>query len=119
MTQAIFDIGDTVEMRVLGHAGFDVQGKDPVCTGASVLAMTAAQSILLMDDDGKLEDKPLVHVAGGNVRVKATPKAEFRCEAIHIMYVAEIGFLLLSNAYPEHVKLEIKTADAAEMESPT
>lgn len=120
MTRAYFRDGETVEMRVIGHAGFAEQGKDPVCAGASVLAMTAAQAIQLMAEDGKLEEPPLVHVSGGNVRFRATPKREFLCEARHIMYVAEIGFLLLSGAYPEHVELKVDTGEEPEeMESST
>jgi len=119
MTKAYFRDGETVEMRVIGHANFAEQGSDPVCAGASVLAMTAAQSIVCMGEDGKLEEEPLVHVAGGNVRFRATPKPEFLAEARHVLYVAEIGFLLLSEAYPDHVEFKVETADADEMESST
>jgi uncharacterized protein YsxB (DUF464 family) len=106
MTNAIFrEIPgtDAIEMRVQGHTGFAEQGKDPVCAGASVLAFTAAQCIQVMGN--KLQKAPNITIAGGNVRVVAKPRPEYRAEAMHIFYVAEVGFEILSESYPGHITL--------------
>lgn len=104
MTTAYFyDHGNALEMRVQGHTGFAEMGKDPVCAGASVLAMTAAQCIAAMGD--RLKKKPKIHISGGNVRVVAKPKPAYYPEAKHVMYMAEVGFQLLSESYPDHVRL--------------
>lgn len=106
MTRAVFreipKMG-AIEMRVQGHAGFAQMGKDPVCAGASVLAFTAAQCIQAMGD--RLEKKPHITIRGGNVRVVARPKKEHYAEAMHVFYVAEVGFQLLQESYPGHIEL--------------
>ena len=37
--------GENLIMDMKGHASFAEMGKDPVCAGASVLAMTVAQCV--------------------------------------------------------------------------
>lgn len=106
MTTAIFrEIPDAgaIEMRVQGHTGFAEHGSDPVCAGASVLAFTAAQCIMAMGN--KLCKEPTVTISGGNVRVVAKPRPEYYPEAMHIFYVAEVGFQILGESYPDHVTL--------------
>lgn len=116
MVKAWFDRKDgTLEMRVQGHAGFAEIGKDPVCAGASVLAMAAAQYIDGMDDQDCMEETPKIHVTGGNVRVTCRPKEEFYPQALTVMEVAQVGMLLLAGAYPEHAA--VKTFAAAEAEA--
>ena len=39
---------EAIEMRVNGHAEFEELGKDPVCAGASILALTVAQCVDMM-----------------------------------------------------------------------
>jgi len=106
MTKAMFrELQDSgaLEMRVIGHTGFAEMGRDPVCAGASVLAMTAAQCIEAMGN--KLQKAPNLTIRGGNVHVIAKPRPEYYAEAKHIFYVAETGFQLLSQAYPQNVEL--------------
>ena len=94
-----------LSMTVKGHAGFAELGKDPVCAGASVIAMTVAQCIQFMQEDGKLQKKPSIVIRNGRTTVTAKPKPEHWAEAFHIFYIAEIGMQLLSEAYPEHASL--------------
>lgn len=104
MVRAIFtEIEGGYEMRILGHADFAEAGKDPVCAGASILAFTAAQYVMLLDD--YLEEDPIIHVSGGNVRVVAKPKPEADAAVRQVFAMAQVGFLLLQEAYPESVKL--------------
>ncbi len=106
MTRAIFRRHkDAIEMRVQGHAGFAAAGKDPVCAGASVLAMTTAQCIEVMHTEGWLQKKPTVNVSGGNVRVVAKPKQEYAAAVWQAFWQAEVGFALLETAYPDSVQL--------------
>lgn len=101
-----------IELRVHGHAGFDELGKDPVCAGASTLAVTAAQCATTMHERGRLQKKPVVNVQGGNVRVVIKPKEERFQEALLIMGTLAVGFQLLAEAYPENVKYyQFDTAD--------
>lgn len=101
-----------IEMRVNGHADFRELGKDPVCAGASVLAVTAAQCAITMRESGRLQKKPVVNVKGGNVRVVVKPKPEHFLEALLIFGTVSTGFQLLAEAYPGNVKYyQFDTAD--------
>lgn len=92
-------------MDARGHAGFDVIGKDPVCAGASVLAMTIAQCVEDMEQDGKLQKKPNITIRNGRVKVVAKPQPEYFHEALHLFWVGQVGMQLLSETYPEYVTL--------------
>ena len=92
-----------LSMEVLGHAGFAQLGKDPVCAGASVLAMTLAQCAGTMEEAGRLGKKAHIVVRGGRVLVTVKPKPERWDEAAQMFRVGETGFRLLAEAYPENV----------------
>lgn len=97
------------EMRVQGHASFAEMGKDPVCAGASVLAMTIAECADALGRGGALEKAPTVTVvkAAGNVRVKAEATPEGAEMLRHLFLFAQVGFGLLSEAYPENVQVNM------------
>ena len=93
-------------MRVSGHAGAGPKGFDVVCAGASMYAFGIAQCIKNMAEEGKLEKEPFIQTeTPGRVVVSAIPKKEHFAEAVHTFYVAQVGFQLLSEAYPEHAAL--------------
>ena len=118
MIRAIFECNretGKLEMRVHGHANFAELGKDPVCAGASVLAMAAAQCIDLMEQAGSLQKEAVFKIDNGNVRVKCLPKPEHFDEALLIFHVAHVGMELLAAAYPEHA--EVKVIGAAKADS--
>ena len=92
-----------ISMAVNGHAGFAELGKDPVCAGASILAVTVATVIKGMEAENKLEKKANIISRGGRVVVTAKPKPEFFTEAFHAFYVGETGMQLLAASYPKHI----------------
>ena len=92
-------------MSIRGHASFADLGKDPVCAGASVLAMTVAQCVQLMYSQGKLQKKPHITIRGGRVDVTAKPKEEYEGECRHTFFVGEVGMTLLAESYPENVMI--------------
>jgi uncharacterized protein YsxB (DUF464 family) len=93
-------------MTVTGHAAFAELGKDPVCAGASVLAMTVAQCIQSMSETGQLQKKANIIIRNGRVTVTAKPKPESFSQALHTFYVGETGMELLAAAYPGHVAVK-------------
>lgn len=108
MTTAKFGIeagAGALVMDVRGHTGFAELGKDPVCAGASVLAMTVAQCVELMGEDGKLQKKPNIRIQDGRVTVVAKPQPEHFHEALHLFWVGQVGMQLLSESYPGNVEL--------------
>lgn len=93
-----------LSMRVSGHAGHGPKGFDVICAGASMLAYTAAQCLDLMAKEGKLEGEPVLNVSEGRLSVSVVPKPQYYNEALHVFWVAEVGYTLLAASYPEHVK---------------
>lgn len=93
-----------LSMRVSGHAGHGPKGFDVICAGASMLAYTAAQCLDLMAKEGKLEGEPVLNVSEGRLSVSVVPKNEYFREALHVFWVAEVGYQLLAASYPDHVK---------------
>ncbi len=106
MIKAKFEIsGDALILDMKGHASFAEMGKDPVCAGASILAMTVAQCVRNMCDEGKLLKAPTIRIKNGRVLVVCKPRAEHYTEALHLFYIGETGMHLLSASYPDHVSL--------------
>lgn len=108
MTTARFQLemeSGSLIMDVRGHAGFAELGKDPVCAGASVLAMTVAQCVYEMGRRGKLKKKPNVKIRNGRVTVVAKPEPEYFHEALHLFWIGQVGMQLLEESYPEHIQL--------------
>jgi uncharacterized protein YsxB (DUF464 family) len=108
MTTASFGIeagAGALVMDVKGHASFAELGEDPVCAGASVLAMTVAQCVKFMHEDGKLQKEPNIRVKNGRVRVVAKPQPEHFHEALHLFYIGQVGMSLLAETYPENLQL--------------
>ena len=101
---------DGLSLSVRGHAGFAEIGKDPVCAGASILAMTVAQCVISMHEAGKLQKKPHLIIRNGRVEVTAKPKPQYEAEARHIFYVGEVGMELLAQSYPDHVEIKRESA---------
>lgn len=95
-----------LSMEVRGHAGFAELGKDPVCAGASTLAMTAAQCVKSMETAGRLRKKAHIVIRGGRVLVTAKPREEALDEARLLFWTAETGLILLGEAYPGHIKVK-------------
>lgn len=94
-----------LSVDVKGHAAFAELGKDPVCAGASALAMTAAQCAKTMEEAGRLQKKAKIQLRNGRVLVTVKPKPERYDEAAHLFWVIRTGMGLLSEAYPENVRI--------------
>lgn len=95
-----------LSMELRGHAGFAELGKDPVCAGASVLAMTAAQCVRSMEQAGRLQKKAHILIRGGRVLITAKPKEESFDEARLLFWAVETGLRLLSEAYPGYIQVK-------------
>lgn len=97
--------GENLIMEMKGHASFAEMGKDPVCAGASILAMTVAQCVSYLSMEKKCKKKPTIQIRSGRVLVVCKPKPEHFGEALHIFYVGETGMHLLAESYPQYVSL--------------
>ena len=97
---------EAMTMEVIGHAGFAEMGKDPVCAGASMLAMTAAQCVKCMEEAGRLQKRAHIVIRNGRVLVTAKSKAEYMQETRHLFWVAETGMRLLAETYPGNIEIQ-------------
>lgn len=95
----------SITLRLSGHAGQAKKGEDTVCAAASMLAYTVAQSLQFMHEEGKLKNRPKLKLAPGDSVIEAMPKEDAYAEALHIFFVAQVGFHLLSHNYPQYVAL--------------
>lgn len=95
-----------LSLEVIGHASFADLGKDPVCAGASALAMTAAQCAKTMEEAGRLQKQAHIVARNGRVLVTVKPKPERYDEAAHLFWVVETGLGLLQEAYPGYLEIQ-------------
>ena len=95
----------SITMKLTGHAGQDEHGKDIVCSAASILAYTVAQTLQFQYEEGGLKKKPHLKLESGDTVIIAKPKPERYEEALHTFFVAQVGYCLLAKTYPQYVTL--------------
>lgn len=108
MIKVSFDIsenGKTLILTLKGHAGMAEAGKDIVCASASIIAYTVAQEVTDMYNKGRLKKKPNIRLDEGDATITCKPVKTSMTEALHIYKVAQTGFRLLAESYPEYVQL--------------
>ena len=98
---------DTIVLRVEGHAGQDEKGHDIVCSAASILTYTVAQYLKYVEKCRGLKKKPRIVLKEGDALIIAKPTKEFEAEVLNAFFVAEVGFSLLAQNYPQYVELKM------------
>lgn len=98
---------EAIILKVEGHAGQDDKGHDIVCSAASILTYTIAQYLQYIDKRGGLQKKPHIVLNDGNALIVAKPKSEYEGEVLNAFFVAEVGYSLLAQNYPQYVELNM------------
>ena len=98
---------DTIILKVEGHAGQDKKGHDIVCSAASILTYTIAQYLQYIHNRGGLKKKPRIDIKDGDALIIAKPTEEFMAEVLNAFFVAEVGYSLLAQNYPQYVELNM------------
>lgn len=96
-----------------GHAGAAPEGSDIVCSAASILGSTLAQTLTFMYDHGRLKKKPHISMEKGKLKIIAKPKDEARQQTRLVYWYTEVGMLLLAANYKDFISL--KPFDPAEL----
>jgi uncharacterized protein YsxB (DUF464 family) len=96
----------TFLFEVDGHAGQDDSGHDIVCSAASILAYTLAQTMRYIDDEDGFEGNPVIHLSEGKATILVTPKEEYEGEVLQSFFTVEVGYSLLAQNYPQYVELK-------------
>ena len=101
MISVHIDIGEhRVELEMTGHSGMMPRGQDIVCSAASVLGWTAAQTLKEMQARGKVQEFKAEFEPG---RTYVEAETEDR-DARTAMRTIQRGYDLMRHRYPEHVK---------------
>ena len=98
--------GGSIILRLTGHAGAGEAGRDLVCSAASILAYTVAQTALFMYEEKALRKKPTIRLEPGDAEVVMKPKKASYTEALHTYFVAQVGYSLLAHNYPQYVEVK-------------
>ena len=110
MIKAIFKRekdADAIILKVEGHAGQAEHGHDIVCSAASILTYTIAQYLHYINERGGLQKKPHIVLNNGDALIVARPTEKYMGEVLNAFFVAEVGFSLLSQNYPQFVELKM------------
>lgn len=97
----------TIILSAEGHAGQAEKGKDIICSAASILAYTVAQYVKHVDKLGGIIAKPRIELEEGHMLIVATPTEEYLAEVLNAFFVAEVGYSLLAENYPQYVELKM------------
>lgn len=105
MTVAEFrQVGERFEAKVTGHAGYNRNGPDIVCSACSMLSCTLLQCMMEQEAAGGLREfHQSARGASVYLSVAAQPSAQARVEAAFHTIIS--GFALLARDYPDHVRL--------------
>ena len=97
----------TIAMCVDGHAGQAEKGHDLICSAASMLAYTISQYVHYVDKLGGIKVKPHIELEDGHMLVEVSPTEDYIAEVLNAFFVAEVGYSLLAQNYPQYVELNM------------
>ena len=97
--------GEKLSLRLEGHAGYAEEGKDIVCAAASILVQTLAWYVNFGDRSKNLKSPAEIKLESGDAVVSCEPKKELAEWLENAYQFAKMGFIHLSNSYPQYVKI--------------
>ncbi|MBQ7873757.1 MAG: ribosomal-processing cysteine protease Prp [Oscillospiraceae bacterium] len=95
----------SIIMKVSGHANSGEKGKDIICSAASILCYTLAQSMEFMYEEGELHKRPHISLKEGDAFVIAKPKTANYNKCLHAFFIIQVGYFLLARSHPDFVEL--------------
>ena len=99
--------GDYIRLDITGHAGQARIGQDIICSAASILAYTLAQTVTYLHKQGWLRAKPVISLKSGRGTICCSPKRDYFEECLMAFFEIEVGYSLLNHNYPKHVELKM------------
>ena len=95
-----------LRLELVGHAGYAQHGTpDIVCAAASMLGQTLLRKMQNEQERGACQ--VVYEARDGYMRIQCQVTLPYYTEQIYSCYeMAEVGFKLLEETYPEHVKFE-------------
>jgi uncharacterized protein YsxB (DUF464 family) len=97
--------GDTLSLKIEGHAEYAEHGKDIVCAAASILISTLAYKIRVKDRYFAFKEPPVTRLEAGDTEISCTPQDFFCSDCRSDFEFVKTGFFLLEQNYPQNVEL--------------
>ena len=98
------EMGNTLSLRIEGHAEYAEHGRDIVCASCSILAYTVAKIVKDAFGNGELESSPIVNLDSGGALILCSPNNDKYAEIRHAYEVVQEGYALLAENYPQYVE---------------
>ena len=105
MTAITITKGDILTVEAKGHADYAEKGSDIVCSAVSILAYTLAEYLNTAYESGLLEEKPLIQLNSGDLRIECKPTKEALHYITNTFAFVRLGYAIIANTYPDNVKL--------------
>lgn len=106
MIKATFtEKGNKLSLQIEGHAGYAEEGKDIVCSSATILAYTVAQLVLEAEKNGDLASPAEIKLDIGDTVITCEPSEETYSAIKDVYSFAEMGYAILAYNYPKYVQL--------------
>lgn len=95
-------------IRMSGHANTDERGKDLVCSAASILFYTLADTLTRLKDGLKKEPRIRVPKDEKNIDafISCHPKDAYTINFQTVYFTVVNGFQLLAESYPDNVTIK-------------
>ncbi len=94
-----------MELEMKGHAGHGKKGKDIVCSAASTLFYTLAESLNVSRE--MLAEPPVIKDEEGNGLIRCNPKKAYDGNIETMYWTVLIGLRTLAQNYPENVSFKV------------
>jgi len=101
----IYKFGDEFSIECKGHAGYAEQGKDIVCSACTILALTLAERLEEMYDEGFFQERPRIILEEGKAEISCLPKRSSEEDVYSLYKLIQTGYWVLQETYRDHVKL--------------
>ena len=97
---------EKMTLRVRGHAGSAPYGLDTICSAASMLSATLAQTMKVDHVRGRLKYAPRLKMGPGNNIISCRPKEDHIDEVLAEWLTIRNGFIVLAYNNPQYVTVE-------------
>jgi len=98
--------GEITEFETMGHAGFDVSGRDIVCAAVSILVINTINSIEAFTDTSlEVESSDDVN---GEARIFARVVGDVSNEATVLLKALELGLTGTAKSNPDYISITYK-----------
>ena len=93
-------------LTLQGHAGSAPYGQDLVCAAVSALVYALGQRLQELNDQGALEQPPVIELSSGNARICAVAKERYQEKVNEDFHLIYSGLKLLQTHYPEGIQIQ-------------